>query len=371
MVLMTDSLIISTAPVFKIDGEVKGELARDLLRMKVEEDTQGLKSFIACFRAFGPTGSGGREDDLLYLDGGILDFGKSVEVHMGPVDTPRIIFKGKISGMEGQFQQGREPWVTVYAEDRLMDMRMIRRSRTYEDVTDGDIAEEIAGFHGLAPQIDVEGPTYDRIQQWNMSDLAFLRERARMIRAEIWVQDNTLCFKNRERRNATDLTLVQDNHILALSVTADLAHQRTKVRVTGYDAQNRSQIDEEAGKDVILGEIEGPGHTGPSILSRAFGRRESFRVKEVPLVDAEAQEWARAEMLRRARGFVTARGITRGSPDMIVGSRITMEGVGAPFEGGGYYVTHVCHRYDLEEGYRTDFTAERATINSGTGMGGG
>ncbi len=368
--MTTDTLIISTAPVFMIEGAANGELARDLLQLKVEEDTEGLKRLIACFRAFGPTGGGSAADDLLYLDGAVLDFGKSMEVHMGPAHTPRIIFKGRISGIEGNFSQGGEPKVTVYAEDRLMDMRMTRRSRTYEDMTDGAIAEEIAGFHGLTPEVDVEGPVYDRIQQWNMSDLAFLRERARMVRAEIWFQEDSLLFKSRERRNATDLTLVQDNHILELSVTADLAHQRTKVRVTGYDAAARSKIDEEAGEDTLLGEIEGGGLTGPGVLKRAFGDRESFRVREVPLTDGEALDWAEAEMKRRGRGFVTARGITRGSPDMIVGSRLTLQGVGGPFAGGGYYVTHVCHRYDLEEGYRTDFTAERATINSGTGVGG-
>jgi phage protein D len=67
-------------------------------------------------------------------------------------------------------------------------------------------------------------------------------------------------------------------------------------------------------------------------------------------------------MLRRARGFVQASGVTRGSPDMIVGSRLTLERVGGPFSGDGYYVTRVCHSYDPDHGYRTSFEAERPTI---------
>jgi phage protein D len=86
-------------------------------------------------------------------------------------------------------------------------------------------------------------------------------------------------------------------------------------------------------------------------------------VREVPLTGGEARDFARAEMLRRARAFVTVQGVTRGSPDMIVGSRLRLERVGAPFEGDGYYVTHVCHTYDLQEGHRTRFQAERATIS--------
>ena len=35
---------------------------------------------------------------------------------------------------------------------------------------------------------------------------------------------------------------------------------------------------------------------------------------------------------------------------MVVGSRLTLERVGAPFEGDGYYVTRVRHTYDLAHG---------------------
>ena len=44
-------------------------------------------------------------------------------------------------------------------------------------------------------------------------------------------------------------------------------------------------------------------------------------------------------MLRRGRSFVTAVGTTRGSPDMVVGSNLSLQSVGAPFDGTGYYVT--------------------------------
>jgi phage protein D len=48
---------------------------------------------------------------------------------------------------------------------------------------------------------------------------------------------------------------------------------------------------------------------------------------------------------------------------MVVGSAISIDGVGAPFNGAGYYATRVCHTYDLVDGFRTHFEAERATVN--------
>src|SRR5215207_2515914 len=363
---MTEKLLTSAAPVFEVDGEVKGDLNLAVQRLEVRETTEGLKTLTARFLARGPK-AGSPQEQLLYLDGQVLDFGKELSVSVGPGAAARNVFRGFISGIEGDFaqQSEREPQVVVFAEDKLMSLRMTRRAKTYEQVTDSDLAAQIASEHGLAAQTDAEGPTYDVVQQWNQSDLAFLRDRARLIQAEIWFADDALHFKTRDKRTATELTLVHGNHLLELSARADLAHQRTKVKVSGYDAEARERIEEEAGEEAIQAEISG-GRTGVAVLAQAFGERASYRVREVPLVGAEARDWARAEMLRRARSFVTAVGMTDGSPDMVVGSRLTFERVGAPFNGGGYYVTSVFHSYDLQDGYRTRFVDDRATIEEGS-----
>jgi phage protein D len=98
-------------------------------------------------------------------------------------------------------------------------------------------------------------------------------------------------------------------------------------------------------------------------LQNTFGERVSYRLRETPLQSGEATAWAKAEMLRRCRGFVTVVGTTSGTPDMVVGSKLTLDRVGASFNGNGYYVTRVCHTYDLIHGHRTHFEAERATVN--------
>lgn len=360
---MTEALLTSTAPVFEVGEEVKGALARDLVRLEVGETTAGLKTLSARFLAQGPI-PGSEQEGQLYLDGAILDFGKKLDVSIGPGPEARTIFEGYISGIEAVFKEGTGPEVVVFAEDKLMSLRMTRRMKTYKQMTDAEIAQSIASEHSLQAQTDADGPTYDVVHQWNMSDLAFLRERARLIQAEIWFGDDALNFKTRDKRTATELTLVQGNHIIELQARADLAHQRTKVKVSGYDATEREGVDEEAGADAIQAEVSG-GRTGPAVLEQAFGERISYRVREDPLTSAEASAWARAEMLRRARGFVTATGTTRGSPDMVVGSKLTFERAGHPFDGAGYYVTSVRHTYDLKNGHRTHFVAERATIQEG------
>jgi Bacteriophage probable baseplate hub protein len=357
---MTD-LFAAKAPVFKVNGQLRGELARDVSALEIEEATDGLRTMVLRLIAEGPKDNAAEEQQL-YLDGEIIDFGKELEISIGPSDDARIIFKGPVSAIEARFSEGAEPHIAVYAEDKLMNLRMTRRMKTWENMSDADIASAIASANGLNADSNAPGPTYKVVQQWNQSDLAFLRERARLIQAEVWFESGNLCFKTRGTRSCTSITLVQGRELIDVQVRADLAHQRTKVKTSGFDANARDKINEEAGADAIQAEISG-GRTGPAILQQAFGERVSYRVRENPLGSGEASAWAKAEMLRRCRGFVTVVGTTDGTPDMVVGSRLDLDRVGTPFNGDGYYVVRVCHTYDLTSGYRTHFEAQRATIN--------
>lgn len=356
-------IFAATSPVFKVHGELKGELARDLIYLKVEEATDGLKTLEMRLLSIGPQANE-PEQVQLYLDGQTLDFGKSLEVSIGPADSARTVFKGAVSALEASFGAGDVPVVTAFAEDPLMELRMTRRMKTYENVTDAQIAEAIAQEHGLTASASADGPTYKVVQQWNQSDLAFLRERARLIQAEVWFADDTLHFATRGNRTGTSISCVLGADLLEAQLRADLAHQRTKIKVSGYDASQRDTIDEEAGSDAIQAEVSG-GRTGIAVLQQAFGERVSYRVRHDAIVADQARAWAKGEMLRRARGFVTVSGMTSGTADMIVGSALSLDRVGAPFTGDGYYVTRVCHTYDLTDGFRTHFDAERPTVNEG------
>lgn len=355
----------SSAPVLRLGGERSAALARDLLMLEVKEDTQGMKRLTARFCATGPQATGDNEA-WLHLDGTELDFGKRLEVSIGPAAASRTVFAGRISALETELREGCQQEVLVYAEDALMDLRWAHRCKTYEDSSDADIVRSIAAEHGLSAQVDADGPTHRVVQQWNQSDLAFLRERARLLQAEIWVEDMTLHFATRSRRPAPELTLINGNtepglagnKLLTLNARADLAHQRSEVHVAGYDVATRERIDESAGTADVQAEA-GPGRLGVDLLGQAFGTFNSHRLREVPLGSDVASAWARAEMLRRARGFVRIRGLTDGSPEMVVGSSLTLQGIGPMFSGSRYRVTQLTHRYDLQHGHRTAFEAER------------
>jgi uncharacterized protein len=230
-------------------------------------------------------------------------------------------------------------------------------------VSDADIVQQIASQHGLSAQADVSGPTWQIVQQWNQSDLAFLRERARRLAAEVWIADDVLHLATRDNRNGNALTLIQGNNLMNVRLRADLAHQRSKVVIGGFDDADQDAIDEDAGSSDIATEAQGNTH-GAQVLERAFGERVSYRVRDVPLQDSQATALARAALLSRARRFVTVSGVADGSTGIRVGTLLKLERVSPVFEGDGFYVTRVRHQFDLEAGFRSHFEAERAWTGS-------
>jgi phage protein D len=237
---------------------------------------------------------------------------------------------------------------------------MERRTRSFENVTDADVIRQIASQQGLTAQVDVDGPTYRALAQVNQSDLAFLRERVATVDAELWMDNRTLYAQARSRRSAGSVTFTYGQNLLQFTVLADLAHQRTSVRVSGWDVAGKQAIDVEASESAIAAELQG-GRSGSAVLGQALAQRRERVVAAVPFSQAEARSMAEARYRARARRFLRGAGVVDGNVKVRVGATVNMTGLG-PFFDGPYYVTLARHTFDLREGYRTTFEAERPGI---------
>lgn len=348
--------VVSARPTFSVDGEVQENLTRDLLAMRVEETTDGLYNCEVTFSNWGPVGS--NEVGFLHFDQETFDFGTELTIDALAGDERKTVFEGRVTGLESQVPGTQSPSLVVLAEDRLQDLRMTRRTRTFEDVSDEDVAKQIARDHSLETDLDVEGPTHNVLAQVNQSDLAFLRDRARAIGAEVWVEGKTLRMQDRSRRDAGDLTLTYGEGLRSVNVRADLAHQQTDFTVGGWDVQAKESIEETADKSALQGELNG-GRSGAATLKEALGARTQQMVHTTPLTTDEARAVAKASFRQHARRFVEARGVAKGDGRLRVGAQVKLVGVGGLFEGGRYTVTEVRHTFNSEDGYRTHFTAQR------------
>jgi phage protein D len=346
-------ILRSARPTLEVGGEERAELALGLFAMTVYEDTEGLSR---CEATFGNWGAVQDSTSFLYFDRKLLDFGKDFVVKF----SGTTLFEGRVTGLEGEFPDGAPPRITVLCDDRLQDLRMTRRTRKFENSTDADVLQTIANDHGLTPQIDLNGPSHPVLAQLNQSDLAFARERARAAGGELWVEGRTFFAKARTARaSASTHELAQGKNLRTFSVTADLAHQRTKVKVSGWDVSSKEGVKHEATDSLLGSELEG-GDSGPSILSNALGERVDAIVHTGARNSSAAEAIANAYFRGISRRFVVGRATAEGDVNLRVGRKVDVTGVGALFSGK-YVVVQTRHTFSAK-GYRTELAVERAAL---------
>jgi len=355
--------IVAAEAAIALNGEAQPRLTAALLSLTVTETIEGLHR---CELRLGNWGDRGDGPGYLYFDRELLDFGKSLTVTLGAGAGEAEAFHGTITALEGQFLSGAPPQIVVLAEDAAQGLRQTRRTRTFEDVSDRDVFEQIASDHGLQAEIDLAVPTLAVIAQLNQSDLAFLRERARRWAAEIWIAGNTLHVQGRQNRQGAEeqLSLAFNRGLLEFSVLADTADQYTQVVVSGWDVQAKARLDYEA-SDRVLGSELGADTSAATIVRAAFGDRPDRIAQQMPLTSTETQAIAEASFRAQARRFVVGTGKARGDARIRVGREIALEGLG-PLFSGTYYVSEVMHHFSRQPGggYTTELVVERPGIGS-------
>lgn len=339
-----------TRPAITVDGNDNAKLVEGLLSMLIVENTSGL---YRCEAMFGNWGEFNNNIGFLYFDRSVLDFGKSFKIKLG-TDT---VFDGRITALEAHFPEGDAPQLNVLAEDRFQDLRMTRRTRTFVDSKDADVISKIANEYGLTANVDVTGPNYKVLAQINQSDLAFLRERARAIDAELWMDGRTLHVQSHTKRAGSTLEITYNNELRSFSVLADLAEQRSSVTVSGWDVASKQGLQHTADESIIQGELNG-STSGASILAKALGERKESLVHTVPLSNEEVTAQAESYFKMSARRFLVGRGVADVNSQLRVGNQVSLKGLG-PLFNGKYYLTEVMHLFDGVHGLRTEFTAER------------
>jgi len=353
-------IVAAEASLF-VGGEAQPQLAAALSSLVVLETTEGLYRCEASFGNWDDRGSG---VDYRYFDRKLLDFGKDIVIKLGAGDGEAEVFQGKISAIEGQFRKGEPAQVGILAEDVAQNLRQTRRTRTFEEISDADVFEQIARDHSLTPAIDLNTPTYPVIAQLNQSDLAFMRERAWRHDAEVWVEGNTLHVQSRvNRQQGGDRLMLEINRgLLEFNAIADTANQYSEVVVSGWDVQAKDRSEYRATDSVLGNELNG-GISAARIVREAFGERVDRLARQMPLTSEETQAIAEASFRTQARRFVVGTGKARGDARIRVGRAIDLQGLGTLFSGT-YYLSETYHTFHRQPGggYSTEFVVERPAI---------
>ena len=157
-----------------INGRSLADVARHFLASIVVEDSIAWPSMFALQFA----GSAELSEPHLWIDHETFAVGNVVEIKLGYGDDLQSLIIGEITGLEPEFVLDRPPSVVVRGYDRRHRLQKGRKTRTFVELKDSDIANTIAAEAKLSAAAVDSKVMHDYVIQANQTDLEFLRERA-------------------------------------------------------------------------------------------------------------------------------------------------------------------------------------------------
>lgn len=335
-----------------INGKPLAADMRPLIRSVVADDSLAVPSMFA----LEIISTSEQEDANQWIDDTLFSVGNVVEVKLGYGDQTETLIIGEVTALEPEFSFDRLPVLTVRGYDRRHRLQRGRKTRTFVQQKDSDIASKIAREAGLSAEAVDSSVTHDYVIQANQTDLDFLHERARRIQYEVVVDDKQLFFRPVQNDKSEVLTLTMDDHLLEFIPRLSTAGQVSEVSVRGWNPKERKEIvsQADAGAEVTMGGKQ----SGPKMSTQAFGSTTDVVTEQPLMTQAEADQIAIAVLNRKALSLIEGEGLCLGRTDLRAGKVIKIDGVGQRFSGR-YYVTTANHRYTAGGGYRTRFQVRR------------
>jgi len=278
-----------------------------------------------------------------------------------PGGSPETLIKGEVTGFEAEYGASRLRTV-LRGYDMSHRLHRGRRTETYKNVTDSDIARTVASRASLTVgKIDSTSGTHDHVSQANQSDWDFLKSRAREIGYELAMEDGKFNFRkpiqasaapqNGTYQNHNDpLQLVFGDDLIEFRPRVTSAEQVNDVKVRGWDPVQKQAVIGSANAATVTTDSL---RDNPASLANKFGG-PTFTAVNRPLAQQAQVDGAAgsiAELISSA--FAEADGLANGNPKLKAGATVSVGVVGDKFSGK-YTLTSARHVFG-EQGYRTHF----------------
>lgn len=283
----------------------------------------------------------------------------------------RLMLVGTINRLAPVFPASGQPTLKVSGPNILSKLKTKQETKSYEKKKASKIAVDVGTRSNLKldnmtvtvkPTAKDREPELDYVLQDNQYDILFLLQLAHRHGYDVFLKDESknkkpefvLEFGPPTNDPGVSYILEWGRSLIQFQPTLTTTNQVSEVTVRGWDVLKKKPITVTAKRD----ELDSRPLRNKNKLKTLEG---GFKEKKEIVVDKpfhnekEAKEYARALLENITRKMVTAHGSTLGTPDLRVGSRIQIQGLGDIFDGT-YTLTATSHTIGAG-GYITEFDA--------------
>jgi phage protein D len=339
---------VLAAGVLRIDGvELPPELAALLVLLRVRESVRLPDQ--AYLRI--------ADTQLTHVDEELLSVGRALEVLYAPPGgrAPTSVFSGRIESIElDLLPAGAVLAATAYEPAFVLHQR--RRTQVFQDVTSGDIAEQLIGDAGLhaavttTPDCEIVHPF---VLQSEESDWQLLWRLADAIGYEVVGEGKLVRFAPAgTSAPGSPLVLSAPQQLISFRPRITAAQQIDGVEVRGWDPGSAEAI---VAEESPTSPESTPGIARADVAAVSEAGTWTVGDRTV-LSQGEASALAASLAARLANSWAEAEGVAIGDPRLRAGCKVQIEGVGSRF-GGVYAVSAATHVLVGGRGYETQFAS--------------
>jgi len=272
--------------------------------------------------------------------------------------APRLLFKGEVTALEPIFKPSGQVSLLIRCYDQTHRLHLGKRTRTFLEKTDGDIAKDVAGDSGLTPDVDATTTKNPYVLQHNQTNMEFLLERARRIGYWVYASEGKLHFKKPAATFPAGTKLEYGQELIEFRPRLSAVGQPGKSIVTGWDIKTKKLVEGKVASTTAVKMAKVGIATAPSALAKSGFKVSDAEMHIVhqPVVDAkDAAAIATGALEDIASEAWHAEGECFGETRLQAGTWVTITGCGTRFSGK-YLVTSATHVYRSGV-YRTRFVA--------------
>lgn len=347
----------NNVPQFKVlvnGTQLPTEVEVDIVSVTVSQYTEGADVFTLEMNNWNSD-----RQEYKWIDSDQFAAGLEVEIKTGYLDNLHSLLKGEITALEPEFPHDKAPTLKVHGYDRLHRFRRGRKTRSFINMKDSEVADTLARELQLTSQVIDTEVVHPYLFQNNQTAIDFLQERARRIRYEVDVQNRTLIFRPAASNRGKAITLTFGDKLKNFYPRLTTLEQVSEVVVQGWNPKTKDVIVGRGKAGDESGKMQGVT-TGPGLTEGAFGKTQTVIANKYIVSQAEAEQIAKAQYNTMAVNFIVGEGVAIGAPELTAGEVIELTRLGRHFSGF-YYVTAATHVIK-EQGYLTHFSVQRNSI---------
>ena len=331
------------------------------------------------------------DQSVLTLTG--IDIGVEVKISTGEMPMKTDLIVGEVTSIEGDYDNATHLLI-VRGYEHAHRLQKARRSRTFIDMSDGDIAKKVAKDAGLKiGDVQDPGVTHPYIAQVAQTDWEFLRGRAHEIGYDVGVVDGKFVLKPAPGMPAGGLAGAASaaasaaGSLLGMSTLEfgeNLIWIRPRVTSGGMVAETEVRVWDPSSVAVVSSNQAVKSKTAdvddtPAALATAHGgllpgmpsisipglpsfgevSNNAVLLAGWPLAQGSSAQSAADAVAKGmsehvASTFAEAEGLAVASPWLVAGGKVTLKNLSDRFDGD-WYVTGARHEFDGQDGYQTRF----------------